>query len=120
VLAAIGSTPLVQLRSVVPAGAARVLIKLGYYNPTGSYKDRMAHSSIEGAARHHARLRWPPHLQPGDYDEFRTVPESAARAIAWAARSRGGHLRRHVQGLNVTAASYCTVTSVPICVVCPL
>src|ERR1035438_7707080 len=51
VLDVIGNTPLVQLRSVVPSGAARVLIKLEYYNPTGSYKDRMALSTIEGAER---------------------------------------------------------------------
>jgi len=51
VLEAIGNTPLVQLRSVVPGGAARVFVKLEYYNPTGSYKDRMALSTIEGAER---------------------------------------------------------------------
>jgi cysteine synthase A len=51
VLEAIGNTPLVQLRSVVPDGAARIFVKLEYYNPTGSYKDRMALSSIEGAER---------------------------------------------------------------------
>jgi cysteine synthase A len=50
-LDAIGDTPVVQLRSVVPAGAARVFLKLEYYNPTGSYKDRMARSIIEGAER---------------------------------------------------------------------
>ena len=51
VLEAIGNTPLVQLRRVVPPGAARVFLKLEYYNPTGSYKDRMALSTIEGAER---------------------------------------------------------------------
>ncbi len=51
VLGAIGNTPLVQLHKVVPPGAARVLVKLEYYNPTGSYKDRMALSTIEGAER---------------------------------------------------------------------
>jgi cysteine synthase A len=51
VLEAIGNTPLVQLCSVVPSGAARVFIKLEYFNPTGSYKDRMALSTIEGAER---------------------------------------------------------------------
>jgi cysteine synthase len=50
-LEAIGNTPLVQLRKVVPAGAARVFVKLEYFNPTGSYKDRMAVSAIEGAER---------------------------------------------------------------------
>lgn len=49
VLQAIGRTPLVRLRAVVPPGAADVLVKLEFYNPTGSYKDRMALSMIEGA-----------------------------------------------------------------------
>ena len=51
VLEAIGRTPLIQLRKVVPAGAADVLVKLEFYNPTGSYKDRMALAMIEGAER---------------------------------------------------------------------
>ena len=48
-LKAIGNTPLVRLRKLVPEGAADVLVKLEYYNPTGSYKDRMALSMIERA-----------------------------------------------------------------------
>jgi cysteine synthase A len=51
VLHAIGHTPLVRLRKVVPPGAADVLVKLEFYNPTGSYKDRMALAMIEGAER---------------------------------------------------------------------
>ena len=51
VLHAIGRTPLVPLRAVVPTGAADVLVKLEFYNPTGSYKDRMALAMIEGAER---------------------------------------------------------------------
>jgi len=50
-LGAIGNTPLVRLEKVVPEGAARVLVKLEYYNPTGSYKDRMALAMIERAER---------------------------------------------------------------------
>src|SRR6266705_1681769 len=49
VLHAIGFTPLVRLRHVVPNGAADVVVKLEFYNPTGSYKDRMALAMIEGA-----------------------------------------------------------------------
>lgn len=49
VLRAIGRTPIVRLRAVVPPGAADVLVKLEFYNPTGSYKDRMALAMIEGA-----------------------------------------------------------------------
>jgi cysteine synthase len=57
-LSAIGNTPLVNLSRVVPRGAAEVWVKLEYYNPTGSYKDRMALSMIERAERRGA-------LKPG-------------------------------------------------------
>ncbi len=49
-LDAIGNTPLIQLRHVVPAGSARVVAKLESTNPTGSMKDRMARALIERAA----------------------------------------------------------------------
>ena len=51
ILDAIGNTPLVELRHVVPAGSARVVVKLESANPTGSMKDRMARALIECAAR---------------------------------------------------------------------
>ncbi len=57
-LEAIGQTPLVRLNKVVSPGSADVFVKLEYYNPTGSYKDRMALSMIE--AGEEAGL-----LQPG-------------------------------------------------------
>ena len=50
-LQAIGNTPLVQLKKIPPANGADILVKLEYYNPTGSYKDRMALSMIEEAER---------------------------------------------------------------------
>ena len=49
VLEAIGNTPLIQLRSVVPPGCARVVVKLEGANPTGNMKDRMARAAIEAA-----------------------------------------------------------------------
>ena len=49
ILAGIGNTPLIELRKVVPAGAARLLMKLEWTNPTGSMKDRMARAVIERA-----------------------------------------------------------------------
>jgi len=49
VLQAIGNTPVVRLRNVVTPAMAEVLVKLEYYSPTGSYKDRMALAMIEGA-----------------------------------------------------------------------
>ena len=49
-LDAIGNTPLIELRHVVPPGSARVVAKLESANPTGSMKDRMARALVEGAA----------------------------------------------------------------------
>lgn len=49
ILQAIGNTPLVQVRKLVSADSATVLVKLEYFNPTGSYKDRMALAMIEEA-----------------------------------------------------------------------
>jgi cysteine synthase A len=51
VLYAIGRTPLVRLQRLVAPGSADVVVKLEYFNPTGSYKDRMALAMIEGAER---------------------------------------------------------------------
>ena len=51
ILDAIGNTPVVKLRRVVPSGCGDVIVKLEYINPTGSYKDRMALSMIEEAER---------------------------------------------------------------------
>ena len=56
VLESIGNTPLVRLQRVVPQGAARVLVKLEWANPTGSMKDRMARAAVE-AAEADGRLR---------------------------------------------------------------
>src|SRR5213080_1090246 len=51
VLSAIGSTPLVRLRALAPENGAELWVKLEYLNPTGSMKDRMALSMIDGAER---------------------------------------------------------------------
>ncbi len=49
VLSAIGNTPLVRLRKIVPPDCAQVLVKLESQNPTGSMKDRMALAVISRA-----------------------------------------------------------------------
>jgi cysteine synthase len=48
---AVGNTPLVRLRKIVPSGSADVYVKLESLNPTGSYKDRMALAMIEEAEK---------------------------------------------------------------------
>src|SRR3954464_2324473 len=45
----IGNTPLVELNSVVPEGAGRVVAKIEYLNPGGSSKDRIAGKMIDAA-----------------------------------------------------------------------
>jgi len=58
VLKTIGRTPVVRLQRLAAPGSADVFVKLEYFNPTGSYKDRMALAMIEGGERRGA-------LRPG-------------------------------------------------------
>jgi cysteine synthase A len=45
----IGGTPLVRLHRMVPAGGAEMLVKLEFFNPAGSVKDRIAVAMIDAA-----------------------------------------------------------------------
>lgn len=47
----IGNTPLVRLNNIVPEDSAEVLLKLEYFNPGSSVKDRIAISIIEEAEK---------------------------------------------------------------------
>jgi len=59
VLELVGATPLVRLGRLAAGLPAEVLVKLEYYNPGGSIKDRAALACIEGAEREGR-------LKPGD------------------------------------------------------
>ena len=48
---AIGHTPLLKLNKIKASSGANVFVKLEHLNPSGSYKDRMALSMIEGAEK---------------------------------------------------------------------
>ncbi|MDQ0677377.1 cysteine synthase A [Arthrobacter pascens] len=86
VLAGIGSTPLIELRKVVPAGSARVLAKIEFANPTGSMKDRMAVAAIRGAE---ARGD----LAPGDtVVEYTAGTTGISLALVCAAKGYGLHV----------------------------
>ena len=86
VLAGIGSTPLIELGRIVPAGSARVLAKLEWANPTGSMKDRMAVAAIAGAE---ARGD----LAPGDtVVEYTSGTTGISLALVCAARGYGLHI----------------------------
>lgn len=56
---AIGNTPLIRLTRLPEHGSAEIYVKYEGANPTGSMKDRMALSMIEGAERRGV-------LKPGD------------------------------------------------------
>ena len=51
ILSSIGNTPLVQLMKIIPQHCADIYVKLEYFNPTGSYKDRMALAIIAEAEK---------------------------------------------------------------------
>lgn len=83
VLAGIGNTPLIALRHCVPAGSARVLVKLELANPTGSMKDRMARAAIEAAERDGR-------LTPGDrVVEYTAGTTGISLALVCAAKGYG-------------------------------
>ena len=58
-MATIGKTPLIRLERMSEPGSADIFVKWEGANPTGSMKDRMALSMIEGAERRGQ-------LKPGD------------------------------------------------------
>lgn len=85
ILDAIGNTPLVELRHVVPHGAARVVIKLESANPTGSMKDRVARAMVDAAA---AGGRLPP---GGTVVEYTGGTTGVSLALICAARGYRAH-----------------------------
>lgn len=85
ILQAIGNTPVIHLNKLVPPKCADVLVKLEYYNPTGSYKDRMALAMIEEAEKR------------GDLRPGMTVVEytggSTGSSLALVCAVKGYHFR---------------------------
>ncbi len=47
----IGNTPLVDLRKIAPEGGSRILLKLEFFNPLSSIKDRVARAMVAAAQR---------------------------------------------------------------------
>jgi cysteine synthase A len=81
----VGHTPVVRLAKVVPTDAADVLVKLEWFNPTGSYKDRMALAMITEAERR------------GDLTPGMTVVEytggSTGSSLAYVCAAKGYRFR---------------------------
>ena len=51
ILELIGNTPLVKLNYIVPKDSAEILVKVEFFNPGGSVKDRICISMVEDAQR---------------------------------------------------------------------
>lgn len=83
ILDAIGQTPLVRLNKVVPEGAATILAKCEYMNPTGSIKDRMAGFIIEQAEKEGL-------LKPGG-TLVENTSGNTGQSLAMAAAVKGYH-----------------------------
>ena len=86
ILERIGSTPLIELRSIVPEKSARILIKIESENPTGSMKDRMALAMIE-AAEKDGRLK-----SGGNVVEYTGGSTGVSLALICAARRYALHI----------------------------
>jgi cysteine synthase A len=85
ILDAIGHTPLVELRRVVPPGGARIVAKLESTNPTGSMKDRVARAMVDGAV---ASGKLPP---GGTVVEYTAGTTGVSLALICAAQGYRAH-----------------------------
>ena len=92
-VAAIGNTPMVELRRLAPRDGVRLFAKLEGNNPTGSLKDRVARSMVESALADGS-------LQPG---QTILEPSSGNTGISLAMiGARLGHPVRIVMPDNTT------------------
>ena len=85
----IGNTPLVKLNHIPQAAGvkATIAVKVEYFNPGGSSKDRIAERIMSGAD---------PLLSPSEALELARLPESATLDILSVAGPRRPQARRRV------------------------
>jgi cysteine synthase len=104
ILERIGSTPMIELRTIVPDKGARILLKIESENPTGSMKDRMALAMITAAERD-GRLK-----SGGNVVEYTGGSTGVSLALVCAAKKYPLHIvtsdafslqkRQHMQALG--------------------
>ena len=78
------NTPLVRLNRIVPAGAATVLLKLEFFNPLSSVKDRIGRAMIEAAERDG--------ILNNDTQIIEPTSGNTGIALAFVAAAKGYHL----------------------------
>src|SRR5437763_926505 len=112
VLHASGRTPVVRLKRLAPRGGADVFVKLEYFNPTGSYKDRMALAMIEGAE---ARGALTPGMRVVEYTGGSTGSSlamvCAIKGYSFVPVSSDGFAREKLQTMRVFGADLQIVPS---------
>jgi cysteine synthase len=82
IMSTIGNTPLVRLRRVVPEGGATVLLKLEFFHPLSSVKDRIGHAMIHAAEREGT-------IEPGRTHIVEPTSGNTGIALAFAAAAAG-------------------------------
>ena len=80
----VGNTPLLKLNRIVPEDAADVYVKLEFFNPAGSIKDRIALAMIEKAEQEGQ-------LKPGD-TIIEPTSGNTGIGLASVAAAKGYHL----------------------------
>lgn len=80
----IGNTPLLKLNRIVPEDAADVYVKLEFFNPAGSIKDRIALAMVEKAEQEGK-------LKPGD-TIIEPTSGNTGIGLASVAAAKGYHL----------------------------
>jgi cysteine synthase A len=78
------NTPLVRLSRIVPAGAATVLLKLEFFNPLSSVKDRIGRAMIEAAEKDGILNKDTQIIEP--------TSGNTGIALAFVAAAKGYHL----------------------------
>lgn len=85
-LESIGNTPLVPLQRLTAGLRARILVKLEYFNPTGSYKDRMALAMVEEAEKRGE-------IKPGETTIVEYTGGSTGSSLSFVCAVKGYQLR---------------------------